>query len=375
MTRVKFFLTPYYIPDNYSPEAIALAEGLFELGVEVCANIDYWFCYKKSDFVLKKSDSKEYDIAVYDYKYLYHSKKWTFNYIDTSKINVLIDRNDWLDQEWRDTRVMEKFDYILIDHMIKGFNYPENVKPWAIGLTNRVKNYIDKIEVDIDLVAKKRILINARVKHNLRKKIQESLKQNIPKEYEIADLISDPIESLYAKGEATENDINYHKESAGRHNPQYYSMINNYLMTNCVGGYYEYKPFVTTPYSNLKKARRKLYFFLDKYLSLVHGDARRANFVFQYDSFRFWEVMYSHSCPIHLNFDYWGFILPVQPVSGKHYIGITDLDCVEFTKYVTELSAEDIRQIGEQGRDWCINNYTPSAVATRFIKMAKETKG
>ena len=181
--KVKFFLTPFYVPDNYSPEAIALAEGLKELGIEVCANIDYWYSYDINDYLLKENESNDYDVGIYDYKYLYHSKKWTLSRVDTSKINVLLDRNDWLDQEWRDQNVLDKFNYILVDHMLRGFDYPQKVKPWAIGITHRIKYYIDKVDIKKEDISKQRILSNSRMPHNLRRKIQDGLSNNISSDY------------------------------------------------------------------------------------------------------------------------------------------------------------------------------------------------
>jgi len=367
--RIKFFVMPYFHPDNYSPEIIALGEGLKNRDVEIFSNVNYWFVPEDNSYLFSTKDSKEYDIGIYDYKYLFHSKRWTLNAIDKSKVNVLIDRNDWLDQEWNDPKVIHSFDLILVDHMIKGFAYPKNVKPWSIGVTNRIMNYINKSSIDDKQIRQKRILSNSRVPHNLRKAIQSGLNKKLNNGFTLSSVFTKNMKEMGDDPHITVNDKHYATSTAGRHNPMYYQLINEYLITNAVGGYYEYKPVFRTPYSLFKKLQRKPYALLNPILEKTNMDMRKTVFIFQYDSFRFWEIMYSHSCVLSMDFEYWGFQLPINPVEGEHYIGVTDLQCKSVTERLSALSVEEIRNISENGRLWCEQNYSPNAVTERLFKM------
>lgn len=357
---------PFYVPDNYSPEAIALAEGLKELGHEVFANIDYWFIPEEDTFLLHKNETGDYNIAVYDYKYLYHSIPWTFNRIDKTRINILLDRNDWLTPRWNDPKVLNSFNYILIDHMLKGFKYPKHVLPWSIGLTNRVIKYIDE-----NLSAgrpESSILWNFRVGHNLRKLLTTALNHNLGKRFPVDNSITSNIDENLDEDELKVHK-SYWEQSARRHNPKFYQDLNNHLLTYAYGGYYEFKPFLYQPYSFQDKVLRKINYFGFNFKRKTGLDFSKQVFVFQYDSFRFWETLYSLSCPIHLDFDSWGFVLPVNPVEGQHYLGIKKFNFHEFSSRIQEFSNEEINAIGLEGRKWVFENYSPKAVAERLLQI------
>lgn len=373
INKIKFFIMPYYIPDNYSPEVIALGEGFLDLGINISANVDCWLNPETGNYLFSRNDEDDYDVAIYDSKYLYHSIRWTLNRVNNDKINILMDRNDWLYQDWRKRGILEKFDVILIDHMIRGFDYPDNVKPWSIGLTNRIISYSNKArkETDINL---KRILTNSRVPHNLRKLINNGFENNLSQDYELCSKVTSAIGESGDEFSLSKIDRAYSQLTSNRHDPCYFNLLNEYLLTNAVGGYYDYKPCLTWPYTLRKKIIRKPYYYIDKLIDLVGGDFRFSRFVFQYDSFRFWEVMYSCSCPIHLDYDYWGFILPVQPINGVHYLGIKDLSCKEFSEKIKMMSVKEIREIGENGRRWSFENYSPVAVSKRLLNLIDRRK-
>ena len=91
--------------------------------------------------------------------------------------------------------------------------------------------------------------------------------------------------------------------------------------------------------------------------------------VANFDSWRFWESMYSNTCPVHLNFDYWNLKFPVQPVEGKHFIGVGNLNFKEVAQQINNMQAEQIRQIGLNGRNFIIENYTPLPTAKRLLSL------
>ena len=76
---------------------------------------------------------------------------------------------------------------------------------------------------------------------------------------------------------------------------------------------------------------------------------------------------------LHVDFEKYGFELPVMPENWRHYIGI-DLDNIpESIARITE-QPELLERISAEGRLWAINNYAPKATALRFLETVAEVK-
>ncbi|SFE96305.1 hypothetical protein [Thermophagus xiamenensis] len=362
----KFFLTPFYIPDNYSPEAIALAEGLEQLGHSVFSNIDYWFVPEENRYLFNKNENDDYDVGIYDYKYLYHSKKWTLNRIDASKVNILLDRNDWIIPEWNNKMVLRKFDFILADHLLENVKYPSNVLPWAIGYTKRIERYIDRFRNTHPPIEE--IVYNFRVAHNLRGRLVKSFLDN-DFHYPVKQRLTDSLKDKQTAVNKSKIDHIYWEQTAKRHNPEFYKLLDKSLLTLSFGGYLEVKPFFYQPYNLIQKLIRKPIFIISSLCQKFNIDNSKLLFVFQYDSFRMWETFYANTCPILLDMDYWKFKLPAKPIEGKHYIGIRNLTLKDFKKRLNSLNTNQIREIGINGSIWVKENYSPEAVANRLLKL------
>ena len=96
--------------------------------------------------------------------------------------------------------------------------------------------------------------------------------------------------------------------------------------------------------------------------------------VLRWDSWRFWEAMVTGCVAIHLDFEKYGFDLPVMPEAWVHYAPI-DLDNIE-------RSAEDLLDrksewplISEQGRAWAIEYYAPKPAAERVLTTILDHTG
>lgn len=87
----------------------------------------------------------------------------------------------------------------------------------------------------------------------------------------------------------------------------------------------------------------------------------------QWDSWRFWESLAAGCVAFHVDFDKYGFELPVMPRNWEHYIGI-DLDNVQDS--IDRIAAEPwiLETIASQGRNWALTHYSPLAVALRFME-------
>ncbi len=367
--KIKFHISPVYPygDDHYYHEIIALAEGFEALGHTVFGNANYWWQPTKETFLLKESKSKDYDIAIYDYRYAKSFEHLLFRpgypNFDKSKKHILIDRNDWLSPIWLNNKHYEIYDLICAGNLYKNVKYPSNVRPWTIGITNRIMRYIDKT-ANNNLPIEPITGYNFRVKHNMRGYLLNNIKK-LNLKYPLAERFTDSIQQ--SDIDLPKEDKSYWLQSTKRHNPAYYNILNSSLLFCAFGGYYEFKPFRYLPYTLTDKLVRKPNYWKYKRNKKNQKDFSDNIFIFQQDNFRFWEVLYSKSAPINLNLDYWNFWLPEVPIDGKHYIGIKTLDANELEHSLKNLSFDELQKIGKNGREWCNKHYSPKAVANRVI--------
>ena len=93
----------------------------------------------------------------------------------------------------------------------------------------------------------------------------------------------------------------------------------------------------------------------------------KTNRIIQWDSWRFWESLAAGCVTLHVDFDKYGFLSPVSPKNWEHYIGV-DLDNIKESILRIRKEPEILEKISVQGRSWAIQNYSPTAVAKRFIE-------
>ncbi len=88
--------------------------------------------------------------------------------------------------------------------------------------------------------------------------------------------------------------------------------------------------------------------------------------VLRWDSFRLWESFAAGCLTVHLDFEKYGFALPVKPEAWKHYAPI-DLD--DIVGSVTQLldRENDWPAIAEAGRAWAVEHYAPKPTAIRVL--------
>lgn len=365
MKIVKFFITPVYPygNDHYYHEMIALAEGFEQLGYKIIGNYNYWWQPESNTFLINEElDNNDFEIAIYDYRYVTSFSHLLFRKgypnFDKSKKHVLVDRNDWLMPIWWKNKDYEVFDFIFAGNLYSNISYANNIKPWAIGLTNRIIKSVDKY-YEINQSRNNTVGCNFRVDHNMRGYLLKHLKNTL-KKYPI-------VEKFTQASFNDEIDLFYYKASTGRHNPEYYKVLCELKFFLTFGGYYEFKPMRYLPYSFFDKIARKPSYWNYNRLTKKNKDFSNEIFIFQQDNFRFWEVLYSGSIAINLDLNYWNFKLPVMPVSGKHYIGIEKLKDHNFENYLTSLDEKDIKQISFDARNWVLENYSPKAQAQRVL--------
>ncbi len=358
--KIKFFVTPIYPygNDHYFHEIIVLAEGFKELGFKIFGNINFWQYFDSKEYLINESDDDDYDMAVYDYRYVKSFEHLLFRKgypnFNLDSINILVDRNDWISPIWNKNYHYKVFNLILGCHTVKGFHYPPNYIPWVMGLSNRMIYSIDKTRSKI---IHNDIGYNFRVWHNLRKLFLTEIKSCKSKFPVIKKLTKETNEKQL------DEDFFYYKKTTKRHNLEYFKIINSNLLFLGIGGYVETLPKIYQPYNIVDKIRRKPNYLINKFTR------HQKQFVFQWDSFRMWELFYANTCPIFLNFKKFNFLLPHYPIENEHYLSIDDYSWKSFSKKLTEISKAEIKQIGTNGKEWVMKNYSPKMISKYLLSL------
>lgn len=93
--------------------------------------------------------------------------------------------------------------------------------------------------------------------------------------------------------------------------------------------------------------------------------------VLRWDSWRFWEALVAGCVAVHLDFEKYGFDLPVMPEPWVHYV---PLDLGNLQGCADELWArrDEWPTIVAQGRSWVVEHYTPAPTARRVLSTLAE---
>lgn len=91
--------------------------------------------------------------------------------------------------------------------------------------------------------------------------------------------------------------------------------------------------------------------------------------IMRWDSWRFWESITMGCLTIQLDFDKYGFELPVMPENWTHYVGVS-LDTLKEDIERLMDERDRIPEISRAGREWALEHYTPRPVAERFLRNA-----
>jgi len=106
----------------------------------------------------------------------------------------------------------------------------------------------------------------------------------------------------------------------------------------------------------------------DPKLADVHNFARldAPAVILRWDSFRLWESFAAGCLTVHLDFEKYGFALPVKPTPWVHYVPI-DLDDIAGSADAMLEREKDWPAIAAQGRAWAMEHYAPKPTATRVL--------
>lgn len=143
---------------------------------------------------------------------------------------------------------------------------------------------------------------------------------------------------------------------------QYLQTLMNSALCLCYGGDF-YSPIVGNSW--FEKNQPDVY----AHHSFEHIEPAA---VLRWDSWRFWEALSAGCVAIHLDFEKYGFNLPVMPEPWVHYAPI-DLANLEGSAAEIWERQTDWAAIADQGRAWAIEHYAPAPTAERVLRALAES--
>lgn len=358
--RVLFYLLPYSgIPSNtpYQHTSIALAEGFCELGIEFYGSCKYWFDWEKREFLFRvPPKGYKADIQIYSTAYI---NKFGPNKICKDGFNILLDDADGMGTPAQNAE-FKHFDLILRSHFNSGFDYLNNVRPWAFGLTNRLIFYNNIFK---HLPVKHNVFSNIRVPQNIRVLANQRLLPKLMIKYQHDDTVTDSLSTKRIDGL---EEYSYWNQTGRRHNKEYFKILNSSLLTFAFGGLSERK--IGKKGSLAIEVSNKIMAKLNKLLKLRQ---KPFYYIHNFDNWRFWEALASNSCPLAMNFEYWDCIYPEMPQCGKHYLGVKDHFFENAAESILQMNEGEINKIAEAGRAWVLENYSPIPTAKRLLNLVE----
>lgn len=251
---------------------------------------------------------------------------------------------------------LRKFDFCFKTHRISNAWYPNNFYPWAIGLSERILQQLANVPPFFE--RKEQVLCNFRPTlfghHSVRQHIYDKFLPAIQSLFTIDHTIDSNDKVSWVSANAYDRLMN--GQTGGRHVPAYYNRLlhSQAILTFC--GYF-LPPFPKKRSSLGGRATRKI-------VEKLHLKTR---YIDQWDSWRFYEALAAGCVPIHVDFEKYGFIMPVMPKNWEHYIGI-DLDDLDGSIAKINDNLDRLPEISKAGREWVLENYTPIPTALRFLE-------
>ncbi|MEI6329457.1 MAG: glycosyltransferase family 1 protein [Pseudanabaena sp.] len=347
----------------YQHGIVCLAEGLKALGIEFYANVNFWLPSLEEPFLFRYDPHitpDDCDIVIISEVWWEAQGQFAKSLCDIQHLlrkdrpyqTILVDlsddtpRKNFLDPQ------LGKLDHYFKSHLSKSTPSFPNIHPFPFGLSERIIQELKNVPLfeqrNHNLLVNSRVFLNG--DHSLRKYIQTHF---LPKINSIIPLESKMIADARDRGA-------YHAlqwaQASGRHNPGYYELLLSTTVCSSFGGYF-ISPFPHRPWTILGRTLRKT-------ITKLGWKTQR---LVQWDSWRLWEAWAAGSVPIHLDFDKYGFILPIMPENWKHYIGI-DLDDIDGSVNRISQNLDRLPEISAVGRAWALENYSPVAIAKRFLR-------
>jgi len=361
--------------DAYMDDFVPLAEGLRDLGVKFYSDRNYWQHHVGGPFLFKESSQEHLDVChvdVFSYRAFRHfdmddrpvmgATDW-LRRLRSSAFKVLIDNEDG----YETSSFHEQhrfFDLILRSKYNRRCFHPSNHLPWALGYSDRLSS-VQPQDFAAFKDRRREILVNFGASHSYEhgtrslytptfiEAVKNYLVINQSKD-DLSSLPTDPWDQLMWR------------QTQRRHCRSYYERLaHSQAVAAFCGELIPPAPFRPAYLVGGKKAllKRTIFGLLGRF------DYRPLRSI-QWDSWRFWEGLTSGCLVFNIDLDHYGVQLPVMPENGKHYVGLR-LDRIrEGVKEVLE-DQERMESIARSGNMWVRHNYSPIAVAQRFLDIVR----
>ncbi len=323
----------FYFQDLYHL-SVCIAEGLEELGVPIYSNRDY---YKRidgpADFLFKRSDSMPEDAAVCVVELTKIPEESSEMLEKLEKLRNARDVNlVCISHADSHMKIAVPNDIpLFITHENYFYQLPGNRIPWAFGISKQMLQKASESKTGDS--RKKIILRNFRPSYNQTVRLAADL------------AFVNRLETHFAIDRKLDED-------SGRFEASHFKKLNSYLGCLAYGGH-----FVED-------------LTINKYLSAhvkKQGRFLREPLIIRWDSWRFWEALICGCLTFHLDFDVYGFKLPVRPENWKHYIGL-NFETPERDMEKLLDNFDKLPDIAKAGQEWALEHYSPVAAALRFIE-------
>jgi hypothetical protein len=374
LPRVYFYCCPEV--DNLQDDIVILAEGLQALGIPYYASANYWRRSPAPDDYLFRHTPDvtpdDCDIVVLPYTWY----NWVLLGLPAPirrptppglfkpgrrYRTVYMDTNDGLRTiSWEPE--FRQFDAIFRTKLNRRMWHPENLRPWALALSNRMLHMT--AGAPPFAARQRRLLVNFgashRYPHTARVRSHETFDPLIGRLLEL-----DGTRDDLSQEPADPYDRLMWEQTNRRHCRAYYERLKQSQAVSCFCGDLIPPMPWRDPNQMLLgggKARLKMKFF--KALGRIDPRPER---IVQWDSWRFWEALAAGCAAFNLDLERYGVALPVMPENWRHYIGI-DLDRPE---PAVERIADDpgcLERIARDGRAWALAHYAPAPLAARFLR-------
>jgi hypothetical protein len=361
------------VSELYQNDIIPVAEGLKELGYSFHARYDYWREEPGGELLFKGSpDVKPEDCDLVIGTYMLFGVTEKDQSADQeaflalmgkrsakTKLVFVDDSDGYATPSWRSE--FRGCDAILRTKYNRRAYAPPNVRPWAIGLTNRTLRMAACVHEPAE--RRRAIYVNYgashHYEHSTRRKAKMLLHPALAPElqtYEppFAD-ISSPPDDPY--------DRLMWEQTSKRHSRVYFERMKSCLVSSAFCG----EEIPAAPWNPhwIKGGGRKARFGRALFRATQMFDPRPLR-VISGDSFRFWESLACGTMPMQVDFEHYGLQLPEQPVRFEHYFPVKLDDIAPSSLRIKQMMGE-LPGLAMAAREWAVRNYQPTAVAQRML--------
>lgn len=329
----------YFVADgeSYSYVAHCLADGLSQLGIPIFSNISY-VNERISDFIFEVSPDPSVLQQSY---YVVYDIQDICNHFKFIPINMASGH--------------PRAAAICMEDEISNLLVPAGM-PLFCTHENRFRTMAGN-RIPICFGVSQKMIDNSLVLPSWDKRMKAVLKSFRPSERQDVRAM---MELLFLPQVSRHWDINATLVGGGRWDPVFFDYLKNTQIAVAYGGTFN-QDFRSNP----------AFFDIPSYrLFRSMIEYRAETVVVRWDSWRLWESLVAGCVTIHIDFDFYGFKLPVMPENWKHYIGLNLSSIKEDVKKMLD-TKDQLEEIARNGRLWAIENYSPVAVARRFIETMK----